>query len=303
METNYFPPVQIYVSSDDAQPITLPVPLIIPSAYSVYLSLVEAQLPVASYNCIGDLIQFSIVGGLVSTYTINIPDGCYSQFELAELITHTTPSILSSARIMFGAEYIPSANKFQFIVRCPAQLSDIRLLTTPLAVKMGFVGTDLPASSSRTRGAGLDPVSVWISQRQSTFASISNFYVGTSLLLRHSSGRTNCIAKIPIEVGFNEVVRWQNPNNFAAQLYVNEVTSFSVSVTDDKGAVVDFQGVPWSLTLQFDVKNPDANPVIPDEQNFEPVVEPDTLANPANLIDGTFQLTGEPEAKKKLGQE
>jgi hypothetical protein len=267
METNYFPPTQIFVSSTDVQPISLPSPLVVPSAYSVYMSLVEAQIPVSSYNCMGDSIQFALTGGL---YVIDVPDGCYSHFELAELINHSTTAAFNQtdpigpgtvAHMTFGAEYLPSLNKFRLFARKPSLLTDIRLMTTPLAVKLGFVGTDLSKTSIDQRPGGVNPTWVWTPALQTTFAPVRNFYVSTDIPLRNSAGRPNCIAKIPVDADFNEVVSWNCPNKFAAQLAVNEVSNFTFAITDDAGLPIDFQGAPWSATLQFVVKNPDASPI------------------------------------------
>lgn len=267
-DSNYFAAIQSYVSSADEMPVTLPVPLIVPSAYSVYLSLVEAQFPVTAYNCVNDSLQFS-VAGLVPTYTISIPDGYYTPFDLASAINHSTGVLVTSPiRVTFWCMFNPYANKFELRWNS----TDIKLLSTPLALKMGITGSVLASPA--------------ISSTQANFARTNNYYFNTSLHLRTGADRANCIAKIPIDANFGDVVRWTNPNDFAAQLYVTDVTSFDVHITDDSGNVVDFGGAPWSATLQFSIKNPDPLPIVYDEQTINPNEPLDSSNNVAD-----FQLS------------
>ena len=49
-DQGYYPSFQVYVSSTDTLPFTFAHPVVIPSAYSVYLGVVEAQFPACIYN-------------------------------------------------------------------------------------------------------------------------------------------------------------------------------------------------------------------------------------------------------------
>ena len=261
-DQGYFPSFQTYVSSTDVQPFTLAAPVIIPSAYSVYLGVVEAQFPVCTYNCLNASIQFKyqIAGEtLVRDFTLNIPDGNYDPNEIAALFAWSglLTGISSGVHQTIGAHYLPNQNKFQVVVTTRG-LNFFRMVSTPFETKLGFT------LQSYDPTYGFYYLTNWVSDRQADLSSSRNYYVNTNYTIVNTANRTNCVAKIPVTARYGEWVHWKNPNGFGAAIYDRVLYSFAITITDDSGEVVDFQNVPWSLTLQVDIKNPDPVPPLLD---------------------------------------
>jgi hypothetical protein len=47
-------------------------------------------------------------------------------------------------------------------------------------------------------------------------------------------------------------------------MYDNIIGDIDIQLLDDLGNTIDFNGVPWSIVLQFDFHDPDPNPRIED---------------------------------------
>jgi len=260
-DQGYYPSFQTYVSSTDSLPFTLASPVIIPSAYSVYLGVVEAQFPVCNYNCTGASIQFKyqITGESdVRDFTLAFADGNYDANEIAAMFAWSgllTGTVGSHQTI--GAHYLPNQNKFQ-VVATVRGLNFFRMVPSPFAAKLGFTLLSYDPDNS------FYYLTNWISDRQADLSSTRNYYVNTNYTTVNTANRTNCVAKIPVSARYGEMVHWKNPNGFGASIYDRVLYSFDITITDDQGEVVDFQNVPWSLTLQIDIKSPDPAPPVLD---------------------------------------
>lgn len=260
-DQGYYPSFQTYVSSTDSLPFTLASPVIIPSAYSVYLGVVEAQFPVCNYNCAGASIQFKyqITGeSEVRDFTLAFADGNYDANEIAAMFAWSgLLAGTSGSHQTIGAHYLPNQNKFQ-VVATVRGLNFFRMVPSPFAAKLGFTLLSYDPDNS------FYYLTNWISDRQADLSSTRNYYVNTNYTTVNTANRTNCVAKIPVSARYGEMVHWKNPNGFGASIYDRVLYSFDITITDDQGEVVDFQNVPWSLTLQIDIKSPDPAPPVLD---------------------------------------
>ena len=261
-DQGYYPSFQVYVSSTDTLPFTLAHPVVIPSAYSVYLGVVEAQFPACIYNTSSATIQFKyrITGETqVRDFTLSFPDGNYDANEIAVMFCWSglLTGITSGAHQTVGAHYLPNQNKFQ-VVATARGVDFFRMVPTPFATKLGFTLRSFDPLNQFYYLTNLT------SDRQADLSSTKNFYINTNYTIVNVANRTNCVAKIPVSSNFGMNVNWRNPNGFAASIYDRVLYSFDLTITDDNGSVVDFQNVPWSLTLQFDVRNPDPTPPVLD---------------------------------------
>jgi hypothetical protein len=106
--------------------------------------------------------------------------------------------------------------------------------------------------------------------------------VNTNYAIVNTGSRTNCIAKIPVSAHYGEMVHWKNPNGFGAAIYDRVLYTFDITITDDQGQVVDFQNVPWSLTLQIDIKSPDLAPPVLDL--VDPALNIEGVPLPAEMM-------------------
>lgn len=279
-DQGYFPSFQTYVSSTDSLPFTLAAPVVIPSAYNVYLGVVEAQFPACTYNCLNATVQFKyqIAGEEeVRDFTLTFPDGNYDANEIAAMFAWSglLTGITSGSHQTIGAHYLPNQNKFQ-VVATVRGLNFFRMVPTPFAAKLGFTLLSYDPQNSFYYQTNLT------SDRQADLSSTRNYYINTNYTIVNTANRTNCIAKIPVSARYGDMVHWKNPNGYGAAIYDRVLYSFDITVTDDQGEVVDFQNVPWSLTLQIDIRNPDPTP--PALDLVDPALNIEGLPLPAEMM-------------------
>ena len=237
-DQNYFPSFQLTLSNSY---FVNPNKLVVPRAYSVYMSLVSASVPVSWYNVRSGSNTLLFRYGTNQTLTFTIPPGQYSATELADVVRYGDMSK------QLGCLYLPQQAKCQFLFR-----GITGLLPSPLASRMGFA----LLNANGVYGATSDTVS----DLEMTRAVI----VQTNHMVSQFSSGTLELATIPVNRAFGEVLQYSNPNGFRAKLYDSKLEDIEVQFTDLDGNVLDLNGVKWCLTLQFDFKNPDAVPMFID---------------------------------------
>ena len=90
-----------------------------------------------------------------------------------------------------------------------------------------------------------------------------NIYLLTNYYVRQFNSGTPVLARIPVDQAFGNRVFFKS--DFAYQMYWSVIGDIEVMFVDDDGNEVDFNGVPWNLTLQFDFRPPDTHPPYFDE--------------------------------------
>jgi hypothetical protein len=237
-----------------------------PRAYSQYLSLVSASIPVSFYNVRNGLLEFTyrLTGETTDrTTTLDIGAGQYSATDLVSLVSLSgfLPTLTTTPFTSF-VRYEPTKNKFIFYFAAIPGLDYFYLVPGALATQMGFVNATngVFPTATDTKYTGFDSVE---SDQVVDLSGIRNIYVLTNYYVRQFNGGTPVLARIPIDQPFGSRIFFDD--DFANQMYWSAIGDIEVWFVDDDGNEVDFNGVPWNLTLQFDFRPPDTHPPYFDE--------------------------------------
>ena len=283
-DQGWFPSFQVFVNSAYTK---TQYQLNVPRAYSCYLSLVSASFPVSWYNVPAGSNTLSFLYRITGestnrTFVMTIPPGWYSSTELANAIAWSgnIAGVLPSTQFStIGCVYQDNQNKFQFIFQPLAQVQFFALLPGTLASNLGFKSptysttygaTFFPSVQTASTGSNFadgnyKSALVTLGDQCADLSSVRNIHIQTNFKVKQFAAGTQTLAVIPVTQSFGGVVQYQNQSgSFAAQMYDNIFGDIYVSLTDDSGAAINFNGLPWSLVLQFDIANPDTIPMLND---------------------------------------
>jgi len=152
----------------------------------------------------------------------------------------------------------------------------------------------------------VDPHNKW-SVQQKYYGLVAKNQVDLSLvrniLVKPSFGMIGnavnlYLAKIPVTGNFGDIQQYNNPNAFRVKMFSGEnLGNIRLRFTDElTGEEIDFQGLDWSLTLQFDFLKPDPDlestqkpdPELHADYAIPDTILPDATGKPVdNINDGT----------------
>ena len=261
--SNYFPSFQVEVTNNY---YSNPAAYATPRAYSQYLSLVSANLPVSFYNVRNGLLKFvyRLTGETTDRSTnLDIGAGQYSAADLVSLVSLSgfLPTLSITPFTCF-VRYEPTKNKFKFYFSRITGLDYFYLVPGTLATQMGFVNATNGVFPTTPDTTFYNCASVE-SDQVVDLTGTRNIYVLTNYYIRQFNGGTPVLARIPIDQAFGSRVIFNS--EFANQMYWSVIGDIEVWFVDDDGNEVDFNGAPWDLTLQFDFRPPDTHPPYFDE--------------------------------------
>lgn len=265
---NYFPSFQVFINSGYTKN---PNRLVLPRAYSAYASVVSATFPVSWYNVPTGAntlkLSYRISGeGADRTFTFTVPEGQYTATELASVLTWSGTMAGSAGVSSIGCIYLPNQNKFQLLWRPISQITSVSVLVNAFASAIGFTSTTAFTSSVSTGSPFTDTsyknALIAKSNTCADLSSVRNIRVQTNMMVRQFAGGTTTLAVIPVNQPFGSIVQWDG--GFAGKLYDNLIQDIYVSLADDQDNQINFNGLPWSIVLQFDFKSPDVTPIYQD---------------------------------------
>lgn len=244
-DQNLFPSFQVHMNPQNNGALVA-IPNYIPSSINKYVSVVCATIPNSFYNCIGAYLLFT-------NFRFNIPDGQYSVADLCALCKFSSVA----QGMHFSLEYSPHTGKVSIV------LTDANmLLPSPFLTMLGFTQPELngaPYSFPGISHTGRADLQVIEAADMADLSGPRNVLIQSNFCIQ-SEASNKTLAKVPIDVPFGGIVQYKNPNGFRGKIYADDVISnIAIAFVDDAGNAVDFNGVPWSLTLQFDFLRPDLN--------------------------------------------
>ena len=214
-------------------------PVRIPRAYKFLVSLTECAIPCSWYtvNETNNVLTFS------EGPPITLPVGNWDATSIANYVTIGG----------IPCTYVSETNKFQFTR--PAQ--EPMLYLGPKSTIFGFTGPSTAAYNPLLSDTGID-----LSGSRSVFIKTN---LVTQNIDSFHKGRSGVLAKIPVDVNPGEILMYSNPIGFKQAIQTKTINVLEVSVLDESHSEIDFNGLDWSMTLQFDVAQ-DNDPFVPDEQ-------------------------------------
>jgi hypothetical protein len=260
------------------------IPNFVPSAFTKYVSVVSASIPVTFYNCVGAFLLFEYRNqnspSVVRNLKFIVPDGQYTIFELIAICRYTD----TTTGISFFFEYDAGTGKVRAVMKDdPLLVSGLSLVPSSFASTLGFVGTTFTKSAYTYAGMAVttnkrSDLQMSTATNVADMSGIRNVLIQTNYnIMSEASNKT--LAKIPIDAPFGNIVQYKNPNGFRGKVFADDaITNIAVSIVDEKGALVNFNGVAWSVTLQFDFLKPD--PDMPVFDAPDPELQPDSGSRP-----------------------
>jgi hypothetical protein len=114
---------------------------------------------------------------------------------------------------------------------------------------LGFTENTLHTSSSNTL----------VSNNSINLFTIRNIYIQSyNVILNNINNSTpnnsSILCSIPVTTGQNSMIIYNNANNIKSNIdSVRNFTQLHIALTDQDGAILDLNGVHFSLTLQIDI--------------------------------------------------
>lgn len=216
----------------------------IPSIYVedgnyIYLSVVSCIIPYAFYNInsTNNTLTYDIVGGPQLTFTV--PVGNYNINQLLTYINNNWTGYTLTLNLL--------TNK---ITITKSAAADFTIYSGGLGNILGFTSNayGLAGNSYTVTGASV-----------ANLYTITNVNVETNLLTYNVSNISNqtqnrsILASIPVAVAPFSLISYENPSMYKTNLYVGEFNNLSVRLLDNNGAVIDMNGVDYTMTLQITV--------------------------------------------------
>ena len=275
----YFASFQVFVNNTNF--VQVQDKLVVPRAYSCYVSVVSASLPVTFYNLRGFQLTFTYRVATESInrfFTFTVPQGHYSSTELADACLWSGTLAGTTNTTQFFTAYQGQQNKFQMMFSPNSQLTMFALTPGTLANQMGFTAstTDMYGTYFPNAFVTSTAPNVWSDTNyplcRITFADTgadlsgtNNIQIVSTFKVKYFSGGTQTLAVVPISSDYCQTQQYSS--DFQAQLYDNVFGDFSLGFLDDYGNSINFNGCSWSVALQFSFKNPSIIPKLEDTQD------------------------------------
>jgi hypothetical protein len=238
---------QVYLSTKSADvykkgvsSVEFHLPVIeIDDLYHIHLSVCSASIPVSFYN-INDhnnVLYYKLTADTEITEIV-LTKGNYNVNTLLTLLKSVLPA--------FTITYNIITNKYTF--SHPTSNFSFYYNTTYKSTcfhQIGFKEYDQYSSArilENDRCINLSPIR--------NFLISCNYNTGN--INKSNPYANNILCSIPLTSNINGVVNYFS-DNFKSNLYTSVMNTITITITDQDGLDIDFNGVNWTMTLQLDI--------------------------------------------------
>lgn len=206
------------------EPIT-----VLPGHY-IFLSVLDALIPVSFYQQKNVTLSGSIGG---SNFNFSIPDGTYTANEL----TSTINTLFTTASLTCTLSYSKITNKLTFTAGSGVA---IVINSSSFLRQFGFSKSQHTGTTTLTSDLVVDLMPL-----KNVYIKLNNLSIANS---KNGKG-TKVVAKIPITEGRNGIVNYLAHSNISSEIYDSKLDLIEIILCDDDNEEVNFNGVPFSLSL------------------------------------------------------
>ena len=216
----------------------------IPSIYVedgnyIYLSVVSCIIPYSFYNInsTNNVLTYDLVGG--PQLTFSVPVGNYNINQLLTYINNNWTGFTATLNVI--------TNK---ITITKSTANDFTIYSQGLGRILGFTSNAYGSSGTAYAVTSASVANLY---------TITNVNVETNLLTYNVSNISNqtqnrsILASIPVTVAPFSLISYENKSLYKTNLYVGEFNNLSIRLLDNNGAIVDMNGVDYTITLQISV--------------------------------------------------
>jgi len=202
------------------------------------MELVNCQIPVSWYLINNTNNQFSITVGTVTTNYL-FPNGNYN-----------ANTFITSFNSMMGVSWVvafnSTTNKFTFGYSGGVfTFSDTINSIFPI---IGFVSVSQYKSSCNNL---LAPFSVCFGGLTKINILSSSFNLSNAD--SKTKGQNSTICSVPVSTIQGGYIFYNNITNFKSIFRNNELSSINIQIQDPNNNYIDFNNIPWTMTLQIDI--------------------------------------------------
>lgn len=238
---------QIYLSTKSADvfkngvsSVEFHLPVIeIDDLYHIHLSVCSASIPISFYN-INDhnnVLYYKLTADTEIT-KIELTKGNYN--------VNTLLTLLRSVLTDFTITYNSITNKYTF--SHPTSNFIFYYNTTHTSTCFHQIGFKFYDQYSSSR--------ILENDRCINLSPIRNFLVScnynTGNINKSNPLVNNILCSIPITANIGGVVNYVN-DGFKSNLFTSIMSTITITITDQDGQPIDFNGVNWTMTLQLDI--------------------------------------------------
>lgn len=208
--------------------------IIIPNQHHIHVSVLNAIIPYSFYNInLSNNILIYIIDGI--SYTLNIPIGNYNSVQLATYFTNNMSG--------FSCTYNSIPNTFTFTNQ--SYNFTITGISTCLKT-IGFNNLD-HTSSSRTLSSSFC----------ANLQSIQCIHIKSNFVTGNINSSDiylqDTLCTIPVNSAPNSNIVYQNQDKFTTNLFSNILNDIVIKIVNQDNALLDLNGLDWSITLQLDI--------------------------------------------------
>ena len=237
--------IQIYLNSKNADSYLngslsdciFNLPLIeIPDGFHIYVSIVDCVIPFSFYsiNSTNNILVYLYLG---TQYTVTIPVGNYN---INQLIT-----ALQSLMSNFTVSYTSVTNKLTF-----TNSSNNNFSFLPSSTCFGIIG--FSDGNTYTSNAYVLTSVNCINIYSITYIQVNSNFL-TYNINKKQINNLNILGLIPIQTTPFSLIQYNNSTNYKINLFINQISSIRIKLTDNLGNLLDLNGCYFNMTLQLDV--------------------------------------------------
>ena len=202
----------------------------------VYISLLNISIPygfpnVTLYN---NLFSYQLPGQWYSG-TITIPVG---QYNICDLL-----NFLNTNAVLIADGFTFSYSQITKMLKITNTLTDFTILKNPSTIDLGL--TELSSTGNVLQATKV----INLIFTQNIYADFGE--LNTANMLSLSKRQSSVLARVPICGEFGSVLTWTNINGYYSKLSATNCAMFHVRLIDDKGRLLQLNGLNWSCTVEI----------------------------------------------------
>ena len=261
------------------------------SAESIVYSLVSAYIPYSFYSLNKHNQWLDVretISSVVTSRSLQIPEGNYSAVEFSR----TVMTLLNTATIKYDIAYNRISNTFTIRTLLPNTSALFLFDSGPHASTSCHSFLGLPDADTIING---EPFQTGMINMNDTYYLQLRTDIGSSDNVVTGDGVDGLLDIIPVADQPLHFISYSpiTPSKFLLQS--NTLSSISIALSDNKGRVVDLNGIPYLLTIRIDVVDSEEHRVAiatgrealdsnPERTNLEMFLERPSMVQPPSTV-------------------
>ena len=209
-------------------------PIEIPDGYHIYMSVQNVTIPYSFYN-INDnnnFISYTVAG---QTTLLSIINGNYNITQLVDFLNFNM--------VGFNITYSLITNKLTF-----SNTSDFLINSASTCLStLGFGNTTYPSVEKIL--ISVNCVNIMNVKRININSNFITYNINKATINNYS-----ILCSVPVNKPAFSLIEYNNTNHFRTNLFINQISTIKIKLTDESGNLIDLNGCHYCITLQLDIE-------------------------------------------------